>query len=839
MGLLATIAGIKTHTTAIGDTICNCAVSLPDHMKEEAINFPDLPQSVSSSYFLNDPEWSIYGNLTIWSIIFGIAVALILIVLRFLLKRISDSHRDFSLKIAFLAVWVYGFIVYDVGMFTGEYISLLTNAPMAILYAFRIFVFNSDVSEIQNVFHESWFYSMNFALVHFLAAIISTLFVIKYFGFNLLAQWQMFKTAWRNPVDDTYVVWGLNDASAELVKSIQRHYQQPSVTGSYRIVIIRLNTQDDDNPETRTGVGRIFEFLSVPPSELQKLKDLDCLKDLHCLTTGTYSSLSAINSTEDYDYLIKRRLNLRSLNRILKKKTDKKIHMLFLGDNEKENIHAVSVLLKDKMLRDFAYETAESEQAKHEVIFYCHARYNSVHRVIEDRYMSGQIRVKIIDSSHISIEELKLNEDLLPVNYVKIEKDGSVSSSFNSLVVGFSEIGQDAVKFLYEYGAFVKTGSTDSHVERSLFHVNVVDRDMSDMAGAFVAGTPAIKPSIPFIEGMENPKALITLLKMDCRSIEFYHELENWVKTLNYVVIATEDDELNITLAVRIFKLAARYRDDIRRFVILTRVQEDEDGHIRNIAEYYNRLWAAQEAVENYDGKIAVQGKVKRDSEAKMPIHIFGLAKETYTYHNIIDDSTERLAVEFKERYEASTAKGYIKPESPDGFAWRTQVNKNIKCPLNDENNHPTYSAVIGIRRMQGQDMANCFHSHTKSFLAKEALKAAGLPEEFRWDLLSRVSKTTTYRVKAGNRVAPQIFDILKVLAQTEHLRWNASHELLGYVGGGKHPSRDEIRMRHSCLTDWQNLEVGDNPDEIQSYDYDVVDMTLNIINPDKPIEQE
>lgn len=80
--------------------------------------------------------------------------------------------------------------------------------------------------------------------------------------------------------------------------------------------------------------------------------------------------------------------------------------------------------------------------------------------------------------------------------------------------------------------------------------------------------------------------------------------------------------------------------------------------------------------------------------------------------------------------------------------------------------------------------------------------------------------------------VPPEVFRILKVLAQTEHLRWNASHEILGYVCRGQLPARDEVRMYHSCIRDRQELTP-----KTQSYDFNVVDLTLNIINPDNPIE--
>lgn len=774
----------------------------------------------------HDTFFSLFPNLAQYSFLAGIGIAFVVsLLLGFSASYRVRQIRSRLLRTSFIIVMIYGFAVYDIGMYTGEDISLFTNAPMALLYAFKIFLLDSDVSEIQDPFHHSWAYSFNFALVHLLAAAVSTLFVLKYFRFNILSKYRLWKERFKKSVDETYVFWGFNDASEKLIESIKAHYSSSQSKNTYRIILVRLNNGDDDNPETRTGVGRIFDFLSVPTSELEKLQKFKCF------TIGTYSNVADTNVDNDGEDVLGDHLSLKNLKRILERNTRSKIHMLFLGDNENDNIHGVSLLLKDKSLKDFV-ESSDAENER-EVIFYCHARYNSIHRVIEDKFLFGHLRVKVIDSSHISVENLKLNDHLLPVNFVRVEKDATVSSSFNSLVIGFSEVGQDSVRFLYEYGAFVKTGSSSSNVERSEFHMNVVDKHMADVAGAFVANSPAIAVSVPFIKGMAHDDALITLNQMDCQGIEFYHNLESWIKNVNYIVIATDNDELNITLAVRIFKMACRYRENMDNLCILTRVHHDDDGHIREIAEHYNRLLKAQNVVTDYNGKIAVQQEIKRDTKAKMPIHMFGLDKDTYTYENIIDDSMEQRAVEFKEKYTASTNKDYKAPQRKEDYAWYAEIRDNLTYIGNDPNNNPTLSAIMGMRRMQGQDYANCFHVATKKILARKALKKSNLQESFPWDSLTRKYETLEYKVKDIALVTTEIFSILNVLAQTEHLRWNASHEVLGYVGQGELPQRNEVRMLHSCIKKWQDL-----PAKIRSYDFDVVDMTFGIINPEKPIEK-
>lgn len=270
----------------------------------------------------------------------GLFIIAILLIITFY-KSVSNI-RNTSLRPIFIFTWIYGFLIYDIGMSTGEKLSLITNAPMAVIYAFKIFLLDSDISQIQNDFHENWLFFGNFALVHFLAACVTTLFLIKHFGFNLIARLKMWAAGYGRKTDDIYVLWGLNEATYHLVDSINNQYRQSGDNKSYRIIIIRTNHNDDDSPENRTGFNRILDFLSMKNSELDKIQKAGCL------SMGTYADISLIDkglSDKDNRDFLGSSFRLKPLRRILRNKVRNKIHLLFLSDNEKENLHAVSLLI--------------------------------------------------------------------------------------------------------------------------------------------------------------------------------------------------------------------------------------------------------------------------------------------------------------------------------------------------------------------------------------------------------------------------------------------------------------------------------------------------------------
>ncbi len=733
----------------------------------------------------------------------GIVLALLaLLVLYLLNKRGNDKGRRYGisgrvLTCSFVLVWLAGFVIYDVGMYIGHSRwSLLTNMPMAIIHAFEMFVLESDVAAIHTQFHDNWIFMTAFSLVHMLAAIITLAFVIKHFGYNIIAGFRMAFEAFLGRKKESYILWGLNDASCMLAESIRQHYGNSK---DYRIIMVRTN--NEKNTSVKNGMERLFNFLSLKNNDLERLQDLDCL------TTSTYADLAHLNiDLEMGQDVLRLRLDLRQLARIIRKKSKGHVHLFFLGDNTSDNIQGVGNLKRDKTILEYASGSG------HMVTLYCRARYNSIHRVIEDEQHHDSLEVKVIDSSHISVDILKQHVEFHPVSFVDISPDATVSSPFNALVIGFDEVGVDTVRFLYEFGAFVKSGNGQGPVERSEFHCDVVDPDMSHQAGMFMTNAPSVATSVS-----SHERALINLHEMDAMSVEFYHRVEAGIKDLNYVVVAQGDDELNISLAVRIFRLAVRYRKDMKHFRIMVHVKQDKEGHIRRIAEHYNRLWLAEEHSED-PVKRTHQKTVTATECPGGPITLFGQADEIYSYDYIVSDRLKNQARTFKQRYDASIEKLTGKA-NPD---WETEQNELMQLTEDYQGYSPTYSGIMRLRRTQYQNLQNCFHQLTKQKLTQVALGE-------KYQLLSsgclkREENEITYTWQ-GHRVDDQVVQVLDVLARTEHLRWMASHELLGYIDYGTENDKDEARLKHGCLKPWESLTTG-----IQSYDYNIVDVSLGIM---------
>jgi hypothetical protein len=761
-----------------------------------------------------DSKWFedyFFGWMGLWSLCIAIGLLLLVVGCSYLIDKNHQCIEKIAnryLTHAFVTVWLLGFVVYNIGMYTGEPWSLLGNVPMAIIHAFGIFILNSDVSAIQHPFNCNTGFTALFSLTHLLAALVSLVFVLKNFGYEVNAAIR--RCFGLSQKDITYIFWGMNDETYYLAKDIKYCMKGNQ---KYRIVIVRTNQDSDE--DDNNGMERVFNFVSLKSRDFIRLKEIDGI------TTSTYLNLAKIDLTQfegkNSIDILRKILRLKSLCRMVKK-TKRELHLFFLSDDDEGNIHAITNLRKDSTIQSFA-KTGK-------VKFYCNARYNSVNRVIEDELIDENTEVKVVDSSHVSVELMKYNPQYHPVNYVRVEKDATVSSPFNALVIGFGEVGIDIVSFLYEFGAFVKHKNQAGNVERSEFCCHVVDKNINNLAGTFTANAPAIAYTMNRKEIDVAQK--INFYSIDYNSADFYERLRNWIKDLNYIVLATEDDETNISLAIRIFCLAIRDRGTegvekrLKNFRIMVRVQKDENGYKHRIAHYYNRIWAANE--NSTDGNQLHQHTIQLSEEIDTPITLFGSLKQTFTYNHIVNESLKENAKMFKQKYDQSMNE--LRKKAGEGcseiISWEEEQNRLLQLTGKLKGYAPTFSSIMKLRRIQYQNLINSLHKYTKILLARKALGDKTFNEMIEHGLI-REEGCTSYSWREGTNIDKEHLQrVLDVLAQTEHLRWNASHEILGYKKHGSEDFKDEARLLHGCLKEWEELST-----RTQSYDYNIVDVSL------------
>ena len=401
---------------------------------------------------------------------------------------------------------------------------------------------------------------------------------------------------------------------------------------------------------------------------------------------------------------------------------------------------------------------------------YCHAKKEG----IVNRYDSitdSKDRITFVDSSFLAVEALKKQDSKLPVNYVKIATDnkrklGYVESSFNCAVIGFGETGKEAMKFLYEFGAFPTATNG-----KAPFKCHIFDGNLDKELGEFGVDINTLKSPVAQDSEFETHPYYVG-------TSAFRTEISRIVRDLNYVVVSLGDDNMNIETALSIAECAlAEGKSLDEKFCIAVRLTAISKLNENTIAE-------ANKTFGNW-------------------IKIFGLPEDIWKLSIISNEDHDAAARKFYESYKAHSDKlNQALRYDPDP-TW--DVREKMLC-------EGTYETRCEIRRKRAQDYSNSLHVTTKRKLCEGY-------DTHKTKVVDQILDANKGEVHCEGDYCV----ILEHLAVCEHLRWEASHMIMGYrpVAKDGDPTQ-ELKKLHKYIKPYSEL-----PEHIKHYDWLVVKNSL------------
>lgn len=667
------------------------------------------------------------------------------------IKWIGKNKRDFSNLVknilpetAFM-LFFWGMTIYYIGYaYQGSGANFLTLVIRSALSSFEMFLSKSNLIGIASNCKSDSLYMFMFAFVHAVAVMVSMVFAVTCFGKRVRDWVRLIFWRYSSKKTKVNIFWGFNEKSITLAKDIYLNSD-----GNDRIIFIDF-PDDDENTKTGQSFSGIIGLLTYKTSAAKQLSHIGYL-----IMKSSVSPLSIDVSTKG----ILDEMGIGKLGKIMDKA--EMVNCFALTDNESFNIQ-ISLNLLD------------SELGKKINNMYCTARRTKEIAIHEECWIKGKLH--ILDDSKEAVIELAMRKNVNgdfythPINYVSVNPEmGYVETSFNSLIIGFGTTGQDAFRFLYEFSAF-----PDANKKKSDVKFYICDANINAIIGNLCQEIPALKQ-------LES-NGEIEFCQYNSASMEFYEKLHSIIDQLNYVVIATGNDEQNLDIAARIYEFAMQYRkDEFCRFRIFVRMYNSKNEYIfRKTAKAYSELHT--DAVE-----------------------YFGSPNDIYTKRRIIDDEE----IKFSERF----YKAYCEVSGSKYLCYSDRREEEV---ANGE------TKLLGYRRLNRvllQDKANSKHCYTKEKLLglNNMLVRPLLPE---WPI----------------GVSGDIADDEKMwrtrllnVSICEHLRWNASHLMMGYVrmtNGKSGSSCDERMKQHLCLVDWDELP---GQSDYREYDYMVVKTSVNL----------
>ena len=681
----------------------------------------------------------------------------------------------------------------------------------SLICSFQLFTGSIDSNVLDNVSRH--YYLKGFISIQAFLSLLCTVAVLLSLAYaRVMAYYKLHRETKIDPEHNhLYVFFGINEPSRLLARSIKEKEGERSV-----VIFVEHREANSEDQNGWDGIVGMFTH------RRQTFADAE---ELNARVTFTESRLCNIDKNLLENNNILEEINLRKLRQFIQQLatiSDAELHIFFLSDKEDENIRALSVLALDSTI----HQVNESVNLR----FYCHARKNGLNRIVEDISVKHGIEVSIVDSSFLAVELLKADEMNHPVHLIEMDDKNptTVKSSFDSLIVGFDEVGRDALKYLYEFGAFVDYRSKVDNVMRSPFHCTVVDRRMDDLKGNFETFSPAVMKQ----RNIDGSK-LVEFKTCDIQSGEFFDDIIGLSlrQKLNYIVIAIGDDEMGMTIAIRILNHIRRYREDLSKLRIYVRsYNSDKESFFKQIADYYNEGYNTDSDKRYITDSIIIP---------------FGQKERIYSYDMIVGEDLIEKGKLFQERY--AQAKGddlwNIRRLLLSGISrvkGKDKDKKKILEAIPIGQRKASFKDLQSLRRKESQDLANALHADTKMQLLRNAL-----PKDFDWkSFYARYFKSDGMTVNCEGHydkiyyplLTKQENAIILNLACLEHLRWIASHEMLGYIKARNGLHRcDERTREHNCLCPWQELDeesVAVHKEEgwdcdYKLFDFGVVDITI------------
>lgn len=712
---------------------------------------------------LKEPSSGFWSLLSPMNIVIGVLSICLIIAIFFLVVRKLDKKRYFNITVGGL-IFLGGLLLYLYGFnYEGTRDSVMALWIRATMSSLEMFISHSDLLEVSTNAKDSPIYMTLFSLTHCMAILFSAYIAISYLGLRILSHSRYFQYKLRLKKRDTMNVFmTFNDNAYNLAKD---WYDTDR-----KILTVFVNEGvSQQNEMSRFNIGKVIDLFSSNTKKdlIEKIDDVDGI------LINTHKALIDVDINE-VDLLDK--IDAKRLKTLFGKM--KAVNIFFISNDWDKNITSAVRLCEWIKMN-------QSSDAKIEV--FCEADRDPMNLALTLRYEKPKLY--IIDTSFLSVSSLKKqvdtskNNDLYthykfhPVNFVDIDSSkGLAITPFECLIIGFGSTGREMLKFLYEFGQLPIR--KDKKIV-SAFKGYVVDKNMEILHDQFIQKYPQ----------MQAVYSNIDFMNYDYNGHGFWNFLNSKIETLNYIVVAEGGDESGMRLAINISELAqrnGRSNDKLRIFV--RSYTQNKENKLQTIANDYSL------------------------------IDVFGKNTEVYSKSLFDITSEKNTAKIFEDSYNKVYGKinqCIKKDEKPfdKGSEATNILNDTEKIRLKAQKNLRQYN----------QNLSNVYHIYTKMKLAGEPFESSDkrLKDKVMQFLENvETDNFSSLITEKGMSIYPPSFD---AIAQCEHLRWVASHALLGYTPMSKTDFKsitcNEFLKTQACMTDWSRLdELTQEKNGIQEY---------------------
>ena len=492
-----------------------------------------------------------------------------------------------------------------------------------------------------------------------------------------------------------HIFMGLGSNSKLLAKHVIQEWE--NIPENKRGTIIFVEFPDPDSHHTGLSIGELLASVFSREKELSLEQELG---SDHVVTLRG-------RVPENHESNLCKALGLDNLAPWLE---NPRASLYLLSDVDAENFSCLSVLVKDHSVKAKAF-------------YYTHENDG-----YESLVAGAGHRLRVLNPHVLSFMQLKLEHpELMPINFVKkaVDKQGQplgyVENGLQAMIVGFGESGQEALRFLYEFGSFVGKDK-----EAAPMRIRIVDPQLDRQAGKFFTTAPGMRT----VEGLEWST-------QEAGNAAFWDDYRARLDKLSYVVVAMDHGKRNVEMGIAMLREAARNGKDLHHFVILVRTW-NADPQLQALTNYYNAAYAP---------------------EGCPVIHCFGVPETLWKSDVISGRSLKEAAIRYSDAFRMGTN---------NGESWEER-RKRLSAPGGNE-----LAKRMELRRRQAMEIGQALYADTLMSLVDPALipLAADIPVQL------------TKETPAHYPRQDKMYEKLDYLSANEHLHWMAALLVSGYTDG-------------------------------------------------------
>ncbi len=391
-----------------------------------------------------------------------------------------------------------------------------------------------------------------------------------------------------------HIFLGLDDHAKAFARSILQDWAASADKKAQGDVIL-IEFPDEEHRHSELSIGELISNIFGRQRELSLEKQLG--SDHFVLLRGRLPEDGADSSLSE----------AIGLQRLAPWLNSPESTLYLLSPDEEQNVRLLKLLATDPSV-------------KAKILCYSH-RVNSYTSLIA----SMGDRVRVLNLPEMSFNELRQNQPQLhPIHFADIATDakgqslGYVKKGCTSILLGFAEMGQEALRYLYEFGSFI--GEDMQPISNSF---KVYDPQIDSLKGDFLNRTPALR----YDANIEWSSASIG-------SSQFWLDFAMALPTLTYVIVNMDKGPRNIEVGIQLLQEASRYGKDLSRLCILVRATQADAQSIKLI-DFYNRSYCPE--------GIAV-------------IHPFGLPERIWNLDVVTGKTLKKRALSIYDEWEERSA---------------------------------------------------------------------------------------------------------------------------------------------------------------------------------------